>query len=134
MDIKFFANNKEIIAPLFEFGTETYNNIEILNVYIKSFSNEEQDKFLLILKNITKKDIYINSEYIAITTKKDIYFFNLENYKDYKFENSIVSGYYHLMFAFVNENDIIINKEYRVMDLNGLQFSELQWIKNIFLF
>lgn len=125
MNIQLFAGNKEIITPLFGFGTEAYENIEILNVYIKNFSNEEQDKFLLILNNITKKDIYINSEYIAITKNTQIYFFSLDNYKEYKFENSVISGYYRLMFAFVDQNDIIINKEYRVMDLNGLQFREL---------
>lgn len=125
MDIKLFNGKKEIIAPSFDLGTETYNNIEILNVYIKNFSDEEQKKYLLLLNNITKKDIYINSEYIAITTQKEIYFFSLDNYKEYKFENSIISGYYHLMFAFVNENDIIIDNEYRVMDFNGLQFKQL---------
>lgn len=123
MDIKLFAGDKEIIAPLFEFD----NNEEekILGLCIKNFSEEDQNNFLSVIKNLKKENLYINSEYIALTTEKEVYFFSLENYKDYKLENSIVSGYYNLMFAFIDQNDIIIDKEYIVMELNGLQFKQL---------
>lgn len=125
MDIKLFAGDKEIIAPLFDFGTKTYENNQILIVYINNFSNKEQDDFFLTVNTISSENLYINSDYIAVTTDKKIYYFSLENYKDYKFENSIVSGYYDLMFAFVDTNDIIINREYKAMNLNGLQFKKL---------
>lgn len=123
MNIQLFAGDKEIIAPLFDFDNN--EDEKILGLCIKNFSEEEQDKFLLIIKNLKKENLYINSDYIALTTEKEIYIFRLENYKDYKLENSIVSGYYNLMFAFIDQNDIIINKEYIVMELNGLQFKQL---------
>lgn len=123
MDIKLFAGDKEIIAPLFDFDNN--EDEKILGLCIKNFSNEEQDKFLSILKNLTKDNLYINSDYIALTTTKEIYFFSLENYRDYKLENSIFSGYYNLMFAFIDQNDIIIDKKYIVMELNGFQFKQL---------
>ena len=125
MDIKLFAGDKEIIAPLFDIGTKTYENNQILIVYINNFSNKEQDDFFLTINTISSENLYINSDYIAVTTDKKIYYFSLENYQDYKFENSIVSGYYDLMFAFVDTNDVIINREYKAMKLNGLQFKQL---------
>lgn len=125
MDIQLFAGDKQIIAPFFEFGTKTYNNTNILILFIKNFSEEQQDKLFSIVNNLNQKNLYINAEYIALTTEKEIYFFGLDNYKDNKFENAIVSGYYDLMFAFVDQNDIIINKEYRAIKLNGLQFKKL---------
>lgn len=125
MDIKLFADDKEIIAPLFDFGTKDYENNQILIVYINNFSNKEQDDFFSVINKISTKNLYINSDYIAITTDTKIYFFSLDNYKDYKFENAIISGYYDLMFVFVDINNIIINREYKAMNLNGLQFKQL---------
>ncbi len=121
MDIKLFAGDKEIIAPLFEFD----NNEEekILGLCIKNFSEEDQNNFLSVIKNLKKENLYINSEYIALTTEKEVYFFSLENYKDYKLENSIVSGYYNLMFAFIDENDKIVERDYLVMKLNGIKIN-----------
>lgn len=123
MYIKIFADSKEIIAPLFE--VDNNNEERILGLCIKNFSNDKQDDFLSIIKNLKNDNLYINSDYIAITTNKEIYFFSLDNYKDYKLENAIVSGHYDLMFAFVDQNDMIIDKEYFVMKLNGLQFKKL---------
>ena len=125
MDIKVFTGDKELIAPIFDFTTKNYNNNNILILCIKSFSIEEQNHFFNIINTLNKDNLFINSEYITITNKKEIYYFSLENYEDYKFENSIISGYYHLMFAFVTENDTIIKKKYIALDLKGIQFKKL---------
>lgn len=126
MDIQLFAGDKEIIAPLFDFRINSKPNFkETLILSIANFSEQEQDNFLSIIKNININNLYINSDYIAITTTKEIYFFSLENYKEHKFENALISGYYNLSFAFINLDDKIIDRDYLVMELNGYKFKEL---------
>ena len=126
MDIKFFSGDKEIIMPEFDvrFNEEKEKKCVLL-FCIHNYSNEEQDKLLYILKKLKKNDLYINSDYIAIINKNEIYLFDLTIYKDNKFENTLVSGYYNFGFAFIDKNDKIINKDYLVMELNGHPIKQL---------
>lgn len=123
MDIKLFADDKEIITPLFEFKIKDTRK-QILTLCIKNNSIQEKEKFLSIINNLTLNNLYINSDYIAVTTEKEIYFFGLSNYSNYKFENTLISGYYDFMFAFIDNDDKII-MESKAMKLNGLQFKQL---------
>lgn len=126
MDIKLFASDKQIIAPLFDLRINSKPNFkETLILSIANFSEQEQDNFLSIIKTININNLYINSNYIAITTPKEIYFFSLENYKEHKFENALISGHYNLSFAFIDLDDKIIDRDYLVIELNGYKFKEL---------
>lgn len=123
MDIKFVVNNKKIIQPQFEFDINNEN--KILGLCIKNFSDEEQDNLLLMIETLKNKDLIINEQYFAINNTHDIYLFDISKYKQYHFENLIISGNYDFMFAFIDENDMIINKQYYVMSLHGHQIKEL---------
>ena len=117
MDIKFFSGDKEIIMPEFDFRLDKENNILILG--IKNFNIEEQEILLKELVILKDEKLIINSKYIALIFKNIIYFFDINSYSNFKFEELIVSGIHSFMFAFINENDIIINKTYAIMKLNG---------------
>lgn len=123
MDIKFVVNNKKIIQPQFEFDINNEN--KILGLCIKNFSDEEQDNLLLMIETLKNEDLIINEQYFAINNTHDIYLFDISKYKQYHFENLIISGNYDFMFAFIDENDMIINKQYYVMSLHGHQIKEL---------
>ena len=123
MDIKFVVNNKKIIHPQFEFDINDEN--KILGLCIKNITNEEQNNFLLMIETLKHKDLIINAQYFALSTTHDIYLFDLSRYKQYHFENLVISGDYSFMFAFIDENDMIINKQYYVMSLHGHQIKEL---------
>lgn len=124
MDIKIFAGKKEVISPDFVIDIDQEN--KILNLCIKNWHIDEQSDFLSLLDILINENIVINPNYIAINVERNIYLFSLSKYKDYKFENLLTSGYYSLMFAFVDQNDMIISNEYYVIKLDGHQFTELQ--------
>ena len=123
MDIQFFAGDKEVIAPLFEFKLDKDENILILG--ITTFNIEQQKSFLNELKKITDDNFILNSNYIAVSTDKKIYFFDISTYSDFKLENLLISGYHDFMFAFVDKDDKIISDTYVVMKLNEYKIKEL---------
>lgn len=127
MDIKIIVGDKEVIAPVFDFRlNETSDSKNILILCIHGFNKKEQTYFLDAVKNLEEKNLFINSQYVAVVVAEQVYLFNLSVYKDHKFENMIISGYYDFMFAFVDENDKIIDMPYAAMSLNGHPIKELQ--------
>lgn len=117
MEIKILTGEKEVISPLFDIRlNKTKNSIMLC---LKNFSNEEQKLFSKVVDGINKNNFILNSNYIALDSNNVIYFFDLSSYKDQKIENMLITGYYDFMFAFVNENDKIIEQDYLVMKLHG---------------
>lgn len=117
--------NKKIINPLFDIRIDEKIKAKTLVFCILNFSPNDQNLFLNILKNLTKDDLYINENYVAITNLNNIYFFSLDEYKDNKFENALISGYFNLSFAFVDLNDMIVQREYLVFKVDDNIFKKL---------
>lgn len=125
MEIKLFAGDKEIIMPIIKIS---FNNEEkLLYLCIKNFNKEQQNNFLSLIKKLNTENLFINNDYFAIVDNQNnkIYYFNLDIYKKEKIGSLIITGSYDLLFVFIDNNDIMEENKYFVMQLNGHKFKKL---------
>ena len=101
-----FIGPKKITCPLFDFFIDEKDNILILGM--KNIYTEDQNKILTDLQIIKNKHLIINQDYFSIHLDSQIYFFNISSYHDLRLESLIVTGYHDFMFAFLDENETII--------------------------
>lgn len=120
MDIKFFDGDKELIYPDFKLLIERNKNIIVLA--IKNLSPNEQEHILFQLINLSVKQIELNENSIYLKINKH-YFFDITSYKNLMLHHNFTQGNLDLMFAFYNENNVIIDRHYPIFKLHEFKIN-----------
>ena len=120
MDIKFFDNDNELVSPNFKLLLDKNKNIILF--LLNNLNKTEQNEILKNLLNLSVNNLNLTDNSILLRIHKS-YFFDISAYHSLNIPKNLKNGNLDLMFAFSDENNIIIDNNYPVFKLNGIKIN-----------